>query len=53
MTKLKIGKKQELFESLSLYYKVVILGEDLGNLLDEQETDKTVSTDSVNIVGVG
>ena len=28
-------KKQELFESLSLYYKVVILGEDLGNLLDE------------------
>ena len=28
-------KKQELFESLSLYYKVVILGEDLGNLLEE------------------
>ena len=29
-------KKQELFESLSLYYKVVILGEDLGNLLEDQ-----------------
>ena len=28
-------KKQELFESLSLYYKVVILGEDLGSLLEE------------------
>ena len=28
-------KKQELFESLSLYYKVVILGENLGSLLDE------------------
>ena len=28
-------KKQELFESLSLYYKVVILGEDLSSLLDE------------------
>ena len=28
-------KKQELFESLSLYYKVVILGEDLADLLDE------------------
>lgn len=27
-------KKQELFESLSLYYRVVILGEDLGSLLD-------------------
>ena len=28
-------KKQELFESLSLYYKVVILGEDIGSLLEE------------------
>ena len=28
-------KKQDLFESLSLYYKVVILGEDVGSLLDE------------------
>lgn len=28
-------KKQELFESLSLYYKVVILGEGLADLLDE------------------
>ena len=28
-------KKQELFESLSLYYKVVILGEDMASLLDE------------------
>lgn len=28
-------KKQELFESVSLYYKVVILGEDLADLLDE------------------
>lgn len=28
-------KKQDLFESLSLYYKVVILGEDVASLLDE------------------
>ena len=28
-------KKQELFESLSLYYKVVVLGEDLGSLLED------------------
>ena len=29
-------KKQELFESLSLYYRVVILGEDISRLLDEE-----------------
>ena len=28
-------KKQDLFESLSLYYKVVILGEDVASLLEE------------------
>lgn len=28
-------KKQELFESLSLYYKVVVLGEDISSLLEE------------------
>ena len=28
-------KKQDLFESLSLYYKVVILGEDIGSLLED------------------
>ena len=28
-------KKQELFESLSLYYKVMILGEDMGSLLED------------------
>ena len=28
-------KRQELFESLSLYYKVFILKEDLSNLLEE------------------
>ena len=28
-------KKQDLFESLSLYYKVVILGEDISSLLEE------------------
>ena len=28
-------KKQDLLESLSLYYKVVVLGEDLGSLLEE------------------
>ena len=27
-------KKQELFESLTLYYRVVILGEDISDLLD-------------------
>ena len=30
-------KKQELFESLSLYYRVVILGEDISNLLEEMD----------------
>lgn len=28
--------RQELLESLSLYYRVVILGEDLGSLLEEE-----------------
>ena len=28
-------KRQEMFESLSLYYKVVILGEDISSLLEE------------------
>ncbi len=28
-------KKQELFESLSLYYRVVVLGEDISDLLNE------------------
>ena len=28
-------KKQDLLESLSLYYKVVVLGEDLASLLEE------------------
>ena len=28
-------KKQDLLESLSLYYKVVVLGEDLGSLLED------------------
>lgn len=28
--------RQELFESLSLYYKVFILGENISGLLDEQ-----------------
>lgn len=28
-------KKQDLLESLSLYYRVVILGEDIGSLLGE------------------
>lgn len=28
-------KRQELFESLSLYYKAVILHEDMGSLLEE------------------
>ena len=30
-------KRQELFESLSLYYRVFILHEDVGALLDEEE----------------
>lgn len=30
-------KRQELFESLSLYYKVFILKEDAGKLLKEEE----------------
>lgn len=30
-------KRQELFESLSLYYKVFILKEDVSGLLEEQE----------------
>lgn len=30
-------KRQELFESLSLYYKAVILHEDMGELLTEEE----------------
>ena len=29
-------KRQELFESLSLYYKVVILHEDVSSLLEEE-----------------
>ena len=28
--------RQELFESLSMYYRVVILGEDVSKLLDEE-----------------
>ena len=28
--------KQDLFESLSMYYRVVILGEDVSKLLDEE-----------------
>lgn len=28
--------RQDLFESLSMYYKVVILGEDISSLLDEE-----------------
>lgn len=30
-------KRQELFESLSLYYRVLILHEDVGDLLKEDE----------------
>lgn len=33
-------KRQELFESLSLYYKVFILKEHVGSLLDEDETSE-------------
>lgn len=29
--------RQELFESLSMYYRVVILHEDISSLLDEEE----------------
>ncbi len=29
--------RQELFESLSLYYRVVVLHEDVSSLLDEEE----------------
>lgn len=28
--------RQELFESLAMYYRVVVLGEDVGRLLDEE-----------------
>ena len=28
--------RQDLFESLSMYYRVVILGEDVSKLLDEE-----------------
>ena len=31
-------KRQELFESLSLYYKAVVLHEDMSELLDEEDT---------------
>lgn len=31
-------KRQEMFESLSLYYRVFILHEDVGNLLDSEDT---------------
>lgn len=30
-------KRQEMFESLSLYYRVFILHEDVGNLLDSED----------------
>lgn len=30
-------KRQEMFESLSLYYRVFILHEDVGNLLDNED----------------
>lgn len=30
-----LRRKQDLFESLALYYRVFILGEDIGDLLDE------------------
>lgn len=32
-------KRQELFESLSLYYRVFILHEDVGGLLEEEENE--------------
>lgn len=31
-------KRQEMFESLSLYYRVFILHENVGNLLDAEDT---------------
>lgn len=31
-------KRQEMFESLSLYYRVFILHEDVGNLFDNEDT---------------
>jgi len=31
-------KKQELFESLTLYYKVIILKQDIGELLQEEQS---------------
>lgn len=34
-------KRQELFESLSLYYKAVILHEDMGELLDAEDGRET------------
>lgn len=35
-------KRQELFESLSLYYKTVILKQDVSALLEENESDTDV-----------
>lgn len=35
-------KRQELFESLSLYYKTVILKQDVSALLEEDESDTDV-----------
>ena len=34
-------KRQEMFESLRLYYRVFILHENPGELLDSQEADET------------
>lgn len=34
-------KRQELFESLSLYYRAVILKEDMSKLLDEDEDEES------------
>lgn len=34
-------KRQEMFESLRLYYRVFILHENLGELLDSQEAEET------------
>lgn len=31
-------KRQEMFESLSLYYRVFILHEDVGNLLEKEDS---------------
>jgi hypothetical protein len=33
-------KKQELFQSLSIYYKVKILHQDPGSLLDQEDGDE-------------